>query len=124
MILYIVAAAQAADAGPEVATLVEHKLLELMPLGTDDERLAPVRVKITPADIYREFRRWRHVSRSGTGACNLGKGGKTTKGDKPYGRNRAARDHAPRVPRTGQRDRGRTRIECLLAEVCRAGIHG
>ena len=54
-ILDIVAAAQAADDGPEVATLVEHKLLGLMPLDTDDEGLDPVGVEITPGDIYRYF---------------------------------------------------------------------
>jgi len=54
-ILDIVAAAQVADDGPEVATLVEHKLLGLMPPDTDDEGLDPIGVEITPADIYRYF---------------------------------------------------------------------
>lgn len=54
-LLDIVAAAQAADDSPEVATLIEHKLLGLMPLDTDDEGLDPVGLDITPADIYRYF---------------------------------------------------------------------
>jgi hypothetical protein len=53
--LDIVAAAQVADDGPEVATLVEHKLLGLMPLDSDDEGLDPVGVEITPEAIYRYF---------------------------------------------------------------------
>lgn len=51
----ILAAAQEADAGPEVPTLVEHKLLGLIPLDADDEGLDPVDVAVTPADIYRYF---------------------------------------------------------------------
>ncbi len=51
----IVAAAQAADDGPEVPTLVEHKLLGLMPLDSADEGLDPVGVAITPEVIYRYF---------------------------------------------------------------------
>jgi hypothetical protein len=54
-IMDIVVAAQAADDGPEVATLVEHKLLGLMPLDADDEGLDPVGVEITPEAIYRYF---------------------------------------------------------------------
>ena len=51
----IIAAAQEADDGPETATLVEHKLLGLLPLDNDDEGLDPVNVEITIADIYRYF---------------------------------------------------------------------
>lgn len=51
----IVAAAQEADDGPEVATLVEHKLLGLMPLDVDDEGLDPVGVNVTVADIHGYF---------------------------------------------------------------------
>lgn len=51
----IVAAAQEADDAPEVPTLVEHKLLGLMPLDADDEGLDPVGVEVTPTDIYRFF---------------------------------------------------------------------
>jgi hypothetical protein len=54
-LLDVVAAAQAADDSPEVATLVEHKLLGLMPLDSDDEGLDPVGVDITPEAIYRYF---------------------------------------------------------------------
>lgn len=54
-LLDIVAAAQAADDGPEVPTLVEHKLLGLMPLDSADEGLDPVGVAITPEAIYRYF---------------------------------------------------------------------
>lgn len=48
-------AAQEADDAPEVATLVEHKLLGLLPLDADDEGLDPLTVDITVADIYRHF---------------------------------------------------------------------
>jgi hypothetical protein len=51
----IVVAAQAADDSPEVPTVVEHKLLGLLPLDPDDEGLDPVEVEVTPADIYRYF---------------------------------------------------------------------
>ncbi|NEX18685.1 MAG: hypothetical protein C1943_19350 [Halochromatium sp.] len=51
----IVAAAQAADAGPEVPTVVEHKLLGLLPLDTDDEGLDPVDVGITLSAIHAYF---------------------------------------------------------------------
>jgi hypothetical protein len=51
----IIAAAQEANDGPEVATLIEHKLLGLLPLDSDDEGLDPVNVEITVADIYRYF---------------------------------------------------------------------
>lgn len=51
----IIAAAQEADDGPEVATLIEHKLLGLLPLDQDDEGLDPVNVEITVSDIYRYF---------------------------------------------------------------------
>ena len=51
----IVAAAQEAEDGPEVPTVVEHKLLGLIPLDAEDEGLDPVGVDITPADIFRFF---------------------------------------------------------------------
>ena len=51
----IMAAAQVADGSPEVPTVVEHKLLGLLPLDADDEGLDPVGVDVTPADIYRFF---------------------------------------------------------------------
>lgn len=51
----IVAAAQAADDSPEVPTVVEHKLLGLIPLDPDDEGLDPVGVEVTTVDIYRYF---------------------------------------------------------------------
>lgn len=51
----IVAAAREADDSPETPTVVEHKLLGLMPLDADDEGLDPVGIDITPADIYRFF---------------------------------------------------------------------
>jgi hypothetical protein len=51
----IVAAAQEADDGPETPTLVEHKLLGLIPLDADDEGLDPAGVAVTPADIHRYF---------------------------------------------------------------------
>lgn len=51
----IIAAAQAADDSPEVPTVVEHKLLGLLPLDADDEGLDPVGVDVTPADSYRFF---------------------------------------------------------------------
>lgn len=51
----IVAAAQEAEDGPEVPTVVEHKLLGLIPLDAEDEGLDPVAVEITPADIYEYF---------------------------------------------------------------------
>jgi hypothetical protein len=51
----IVAAAQAADDSPEVPTVVEHKLLGLLPLDADDEGLDPVGVEVTVSDIYRFF---------------------------------------------------------------------
>lgn len=51
----IIAAAQETDDGPEVATLVEHKLLGLLPLDSDDEGLDPVNVEMTVSDIYRYF---------------------------------------------------------------------
>ena len=51
----IVAAAQEADDGPEVPTIVEHKLLGLIPLDADDEGLDPVGVEVTPAEIFNFF---------------------------------------------------------------------
>lgn len=51
----IVAAAQETDDGPEVPTVVEHKLLGLIPLDAEDEGLDPVGVEITPADIFQFF---------------------------------------------------------------------
>lgn len=51
----IVTAAQVADDGPEAATLVEHKLLGLLPLDVDDEGLDPVGLGITPEDICKYF---------------------------------------------------------------------
>lgn len=51
----IIAAAQAADDAPEVPTLVEHKLLGLLPLDPDDEGLDPIGIDIAPADVYRFF---------------------------------------------------------------------
>lgn len=51
----VVAAAQEADDGPEVPTVVEHKLLGLMPLDAEDEGLDPVAVDVTVAEIYRYF---------------------------------------------------------------------
>ncbi|MFZ3221785.1 MAG: nucleotidyl transferase AbiEii/AbiGii toxin family protein [Rugosibacter sp.] len=51
----IVAAAQEADDGPEVPTVIEHKLLGLIPLDAEDEGLDPVDIEITPVDIYRFF---------------------------------------------------------------------
>ncbi|MFE8032930.1 nucleotidyl transferase AbiEii/AbiGii toxin family protein [Thiohalocapsa marina] len=51
----IVAAARAADDGPEVPVLVEHKLLGLLPLDADDEGLDPVDVGITLATIHAYF---------------------------------------------------------------------
>lgn len=51
----IIAAAQAADDAPDVSTVVEHKLLGLLPLDTDDEGLDPVDAQVAVADIYRFF---------------------------------------------------------------------
>jgi hypothetical protein len=51
----IITAAQESDDGPEVATLVEHKLLGLLPLDAEDEGLDPVALDIGIADIYRHF---------------------------------------------------------------------
>jgi hypothetical protein len=51
----IVSAAQAADDAPEVPTVVEHKLLGLLPLDPDDEGLDPVDVELSVSDIYRYF---------------------------------------------------------------------
>lgn len=51
----IVVAAQESDDSPEVPTVVEHKLLGLMPLDADDEGLDPVGVDATTVDIYRYF---------------------------------------------------------------------
>ena len=51
----IVAAAQAADDSPEVPTVVEHKLIGLLPLDADDEGLDPVEVELSVADIHRFF---------------------------------------------------------------------
>lgn len=51
----IVAAARAADDGPEVATVVEHKLLGLLPLDVDDEGLDPVETGVAVEDIYKFF---------------------------------------------------------------------
>ena len=51
----IVAAAQVADDSPEVPTIVEHKLLGLLPIDPDDEGLDPVGVEVTAADIHRFF---------------------------------------------------------------------
>jgi len=51
----IVAAAQAADDSPEVPTVVEHKLLGLIPLDFDDEGLDPVGIAVSVADIFHYF---------------------------------------------------------------------
>lgn len=51
----IVAAALVADDSPDVPTLVEHKLLGLLPLDPDDEGLDPVDVELTVADIHGFF---------------------------------------------------------------------
>jgi len=51
----IVAAAQEADDAPDVPTVVEHKLLGLIPLDADDEGLDPIGVDITAANIFRFF---------------------------------------------------------------------
>ena len=51
----IVVAAQAVDDSPEVPTVVEHKLLGLLPLDPEDEGLDPVEVEVKPANIYRFF---------------------------------------------------------------------
>lgn len=51
----IVAAAREADDAPDLPTVVEHKLLGLIPLDADDEGLDPVGVAVTAADIFRFF---------------------------------------------------------------------
>jgi Nucleotidyl transferase AbiEii toxin, Type IV TA system len=51
----IIAAAQEADDAPDVPTVIEHKLLGLIPLDADDEGLDPVGVEVTAADIFRFF---------------------------------------------------------------------
>lgn len=51
----IIAAAQEGDDSPDVPTLVEHKLLGLLPLDADDEELDPLAVDLSVADIYRYF---------------------------------------------------------------------
>lgn len=51
----IINAAQAADDAPDTPTLVEHKLLGLIPPDNDDEGLDPVEVDVSVADIYRFF---------------------------------------------------------------------
>lgn len=51
----IVAAALAADDSPDVPTVVEHKLLGLLPLDVDDEGLDPVGVEVTVSAMYRFF---------------------------------------------------------------------
>ncbi len=51
----IIAAAQEADDAPDVSTVVEHKLLGLLPLDTEDEGLDPVDAQVSVADIYRFF---------------------------------------------------------------------
>ena len=51
----IITAAQAADDAPDTPTLVEHKLLGLIPLDANDEGLDPVDVNVTVADIHRFF---------------------------------------------------------------------
>jgi hypothetical protein len=51
----IINAAQAAEDAPDTPTLVEHKLLGLIPLDVDDEGLDPVEVSVSVADIYRFF---------------------------------------------------------------------
>jgi hypothetical protein len=51
----IVMAAQVADDGPETPTMVEHKLLGLIPLDVDDEGLDPVGIEVRVADIHRYF---------------------------------------------------------------------
>lgn len=51
----IVVSAQAADDAPDTPTLVEHKLLGLIPLDMDDEGLDPVEVNVSVVDIYRFF---------------------------------------------------------------------
>lgn len=42
----IVAATQAADDSPDIPTVVEHKLLGLLPLDPDDEGLDPVGIEV------------------------------------------------------------------------------
>jgi len=51
----IVAAARAVNDAPDTPTLVEHKLLGLIPLDPDDEGLDPVDANVSVADIYRFF---------------------------------------------------------------------
>ena len=51
----IIAAAQAADDAPDTPTLVEHKLLGLMPLDADDQGLDPVGANVAIADIHSFF---------------------------------------------------------------------
>lgn len=51
----IIASAQAADDAPDTSTLVEHKLLGLIPPDTGDEGLDPLEVEVSVADIYRFF---------------------------------------------------------------------
>jgi hypothetical protein len=51
----IIVAAQEADDAPDVSTMVEHKLLGLLPLDTEDEGLDPIDARVTVADIYRFF---------------------------------------------------------------------
>lgn len=51
----IIKAAQKAEDAPDIATVVEHKLLGLLPLDTEDEGLDPVDARIAVTDIYRFF---------------------------------------------------------------------
>lgn len=51
----IIVAAQVADDAPDTPTLVEHKLLGLIPLDRDDEGLDPVEVNVSVVDMYRFF---------------------------------------------------------------------
>lgn len=51
----IIAAAKEDDDAPDVPTVIEHKLLGLLPLDTEDEGLDPIDAQIVVADIYRFF---------------------------------------------------------------------
>jgi hypothetical protein len=51
----IITAAQEAEDAPDISTLIEHKLLGLLPLDTEDEGLDPVDAQIAVTDIYRFF---------------------------------------------------------------------
>jgi hypothetical protein len=51
----IIAAAKEDDDAPDVPTVIEHKLLGLLPLDTEDEGLDPVDAQVAVADIFRFF---------------------------------------------------------------------